>query len=58
MSMTVKEAIPLIAAVVFLIGALYPGRIRFRRSGAEHPDQLIARFCLGVLGVLFGAGTD
>jgi hypothetical protein len=50
--MTVKQAIPLFASLVFLVGAVYPRPISFRRSGVIHPNQLIARLCLGALGAL------
>jgi hypothetical protein len=50
--MTIKQLIPLFAAVVFFIGAAYPEPILLRVSRKPHPQLLLARLCLIVLGLL------
>jgi len=50
--MNFKQLIPLPAALVFFLAALYPKPILIRVLRQAHPNQFIARFCLVVLGLL------
>ena len=49
---TLKQFIPLFIAALFLIRAVYPKPIFLRTTRDRHPEQLIARLCLGALGLL------
>jgi hypothetical protein len=50
--MSFKELIPLSAAVIFFLAATYPKPILVKVLREAHPHQLIARLCLGGLGLL------
>jgi len=54
--MNLKQLILLSAAAVFFLAALYPKPILLRVSGQSHPQQLVARVCLIVLGLLALSG--
>jgi multisubunit Na+/H+ antiporter MnhB subunit len=50
--MSFKQLIPLSAAVIFFLAATYPKPVLVRVLRDAHPHELLARFCLVVLGLL------
>jgi len=55
--MNLKQLIPLFAAAVFFLAAIHPAPILIRVWRKPHPQQLIARVCFLILGLLALLGS-